>query len=159
MVKNSSIKMKRIIFPFIAVCFSIFLFNWDKIISCFLLTCSLFVGILLTKVYNKYNKIYQFKIIYNMLFFSFLIGLISFFKVCENADGKRDFLYNLYLVCSASSTTIFIGLIFWGTIISFKTTKEDNTTSFPTLKEKSNLLVILYFVLFIFNSVMLTIFD
>lgn len=150
--------MNQIIFPFTALLLSIFLFNWDKILSCFLLICGLFTGIFLINAYKKHNKIYQFKVIYNTLFFSFLIGLISFFKVCENADGKRDFLYNLYLVCSASSTTIFISLIFWGTLISFKRTKEENVTTFPNLKEKSKLLGILYFGLFILNSVILTIF-
>lgn len=155
MIKNNSTKMNRVIFPFIALTLSIFLFLWDKILSCFLLTCSLFISICLTNIYKKYNKIYQFKIMYNTLFFSFFIGFISFFKAYESADGKRDFLYNLYLVCSTSSAIIFISSIFWGTIIFFKINQETNNITFSSLKEKSKLLVILYFVLFIFNSVIL----
>lgn len=151
--------INHIIFSFIAFLLSILLFYWDKILSCFLLICSLFISNILTCIYNKYSKIYQFKIIYNTLFFSFLIGLVSFFQACESADGKRDFLYDLYLVCSVSSIVIFISSVFWGILISFKINKEENTTTFPDTKEKNKLLAILYFVLSIFNFVMLTIFD
>ncbi len=52
-----------IIFPVIAFSLSILLFYWDKILSCFLLICSLFISIVLTSIYKKYNKFYQFKII------------------------------------------------------------------------------------------------
>ena len=148
-----------IVFPVIAFSLSIFLFYWDKILSYFLLICSLFISIVLTSIYKKYNKFYQFKIIYNTLFFSFLIGLVSFFKACESADGKRDHLYDLYLVFSSSSITIFISSIFLGTLISFKINKEENTTTFPDTKEKIKLLAILYFVLSVFNFVVLTIFN
>jgi len=159
MTENNSIKINHVIFPFIALLLSILLFYWDKMLSCFLLFCSFFISISLTNIYKKYNKIYQFKIIYNTLLFSLPIGFVSFFKAYENADGKRDFLYDLYLVCSASSMTIFISSIFWGTAISFKINKNANNTTLPGLKEKSKLLAILYFVSFIFNSVMLTIFN
>mgnify|MGYP001634226149 CR=1 FL=1 len=159
MIKNNSIKINHVIFPFIALTLSIFLFLWDKILSCFLLICGLFISIFLTNTYKKYNKIYQFKIIYNTLFFSLLIGLICFFYVYESADGKRDYLYDLYLIFSSSSITIFISSIFWGTLISFKINKEENTTTFPNTKEKIKPLAILYFILSIFNSVMLTIFN
>jgi len=70
--------------------------------------------------------------------------LVSYvFYAYESADGKRDHLYDLYLVFSSSSITISISSIFWGTLISFKINKEENTTTFPDTEEKIKLLAVL----------------
>lgn len=151
------IKINRIIFLFLTFFIPIFLFYWDKRLLYFLLIFSLPTSLFLTLKYKEYNKINQFKIMYNALLFSFFIGGISFFHIYEIADGKRHFSYNLYLACSSSSAIIFISSIFFGAYISLK--KHTKEIIQLNTKEKYKLLVILYFILFILNFAILEIFN
>lgn len=147
----------RIIFSFLTFFIPIFLFYWDYRAAYYLIIFSLLTSLFLIYRYKEYDKIYQLKIVYSTLLFSFFIGFISFSYLLDVVDGKINFLYNLYLACSASSVIIFISSIFGGTFIFLK--KNMNAISQPNAKEKYKIFIILYLILFILNSVILAIFH